>query len=75
MITFANAELLSQYLRCAETAHKASGASADSWSDWYAHYIDGRIHGGGHGAGVANANVRTFQTFLPGDTAPTDITS
>lgn len=61
MITFANAELLAEYLRRAEHAHKVSGAPDKGWPDWYANWIS-----------KAAAPVRLrYTTFLPGDIAPT----
>lgn len=58
MLTFANADILAEYLRRAEHAHKVSGAPDANWSDWYANFIFSR---------------RDAPVFLPGDVAPTVI--
>lgn len=66
MITFANAALLAESLRSAETAHKESGQPADGWADWYSHYIDARLH-------RMETMQGTVEVWLPGDSAPTRI--
>jgi hypothetical protein len=58
MITFTNAFQLAASLRLAEEAHKVSGSDADSWPEWYAHWID--AHSNGDPNPEANAMVRAF---------------
>lgn len=67
MLTFANADILAEYLRRAEHAHKVSGAPDAGWSDWYAEFIATDF------LPIWDKIPKGNDVFLPGDVAPTEI--